>query len=291
VNTIGEAPTAELQQVTPGYFITMGLSLLEGRFLDRADDEGASPVVVVNEAFLRHHWPGVSAVGHRVRLFSSTLPWMEIVGVVRDERQGGLLVDPRPKMYVPYSQMSSVAFGPEGTMNLVVHGQGVERLAGPIRSIVTRMNSAVPVYNVQTMEAVKAGAMTDHSYPTMLLTVFGLFALFLASIGIYGLVAFNVNQGRHDIGVHVALGATASQVRRMVMGRGLLPVFVGLALGLAGAVGGVRLLDSLLYEVDPIDPPVYLGVCATLLLVAGTASLVPAVRASRLDPVEVLRSE
>ncbi len=211
--------------------------------------------------------------------------------MVEDERQGGLLVDPRPKMYAPYSQMSLSAYGPDGTMNLVVHGQTVESLAGPIRAIVSRMNSAVPLYNVQTMEAVKAGAMTDHSYPTILLTVFGLFALFLASIGIYGLVAFNVNQGRHDIGVHVAFGATASQVRGMVVGSGLLPVLVGLALGLTCAVGVTRLLESLLFEVDPIDPPVYLGVCAVLLLVAACASLIPAVRATRVDPVEVLKSE
>jgi putative ABC transport system permease protein len=131
----------------------------------------------------------------------------------------------------------------------------------------------------------------DRSYPTLLLTVFGLLALFLASIGIYGLVAFQVNQGKHNIGINVALGATAASVRRMVVGAGLIPVLVGIAVGLAGAFGLAQLLGSLLYEVSPVDAQVYIGASVILLLVAATASLVPAVRATRIDPVEVLRAE
>ena len=176
-------------------------------------------------------------------------------------------------------------------MNLVVYGDGVERLARPIRILVNELNSTAPVYHVQTMEDVKSIAMVDRSYPTLLLTIFGLLALFLASTGIYGLVAFQVSQGKRAIGVQVALGATASNVRRMILGNGLAPVMVGVAFGLTGAFGLTRLLGSLLYKVSPVDPAVYWSVSAILVLIAATASLVPAIKATRIDPVEVLRSE
>jgi predicted permease len=291
VANIGNAPVSELEQVTPGYFRTMDLALREGRFLEKTDDAGARMTVVVNEAFEREHWPGESALGRQVKLFSHDLPWMEIVGVVGNERHGSLQTEPRPKMYVPHVQASLSTYGAEGTMNLVVFGENVKHLAGPIRALVSRMNSAAPVYNVQTMEAVKAGAMADHSYPTILLTLFGVVALFLASVGIYGLVAFDASQARHDIGVRVALGATGAHVRRRVVGGGLVPVGIGIGLGMAAATGLTRLLDSLLYGVSPLDPTVYVGVPVVLLLVATTASLVPAVRAARMDPADVLRAE
>ncbi|MFC1640093.1 FtsX-like permease family protein [Gemmatimonadota bacterium] len=291
MSTIGEAPVAELQQLTPGYFETMDLSLLDGRFLDRADVAGTHMITVVNETFAQLHWPGESAVGRRTKLYSSRLPWIDIVGVVKNERHDGLASVVRPKMYIPHAQASVSAYSANATMNLVVHGEGIERLARPIRTIVNTLNSAAPVYHVQTMENVKSAAMVDRSYPTLLLTIFGLLALFLASVGIYGLVAFQVSQGKHAIGVHVALGATASNIRRMVVGNGLVPVIAGVAIGLTGAFGLTRLLGSLLYEVSPVDPSVYLGVSAVLVLVAATASLVPAMKATRIDPVEVLRSE
>jgi len=291
VATIGEAPVALLQQVTPGYFDTMDLRLLQGRFLEPADDSGARMVVVVNEAFARDHWPNDVATGQRIKLYSSRLPWMEIVGVVKNERHSSLAGNVRPKMYIPHAQAPVSAYRANTTMNLVVHGEHIERLARPIRSLVNRMNGAAPVYHVQTMDEIKAASMIDRSYPTLLLTVFGLLALFLASIGIYGLVAFQVNQARHDIGIHVALGASASNVRRRILGGGLAPVAIGIGIGLAGTVAMSRLLTSMLYEVSAVDPPVYIGVPIVLLIVAATASLVPALRATRIDPVEVLRVE
>jgi predicted permease len=291
VATIGEAPSAEVQQVTPGYFPAMDLRLREGRFVTRADNAGNRPVVVVNQAFSDRQWPGESAVGRRIKLYSSRLPWLEIVGVVGDERHNGLLSEPRPRMYMPHAQSIEAAYGTSLTMNVLVHGESVERLAGPIRAIVRDRNGAVPVYHVQTMEDVRSAAMVDRSYPTVLLTVFGLLALFLASVGIYGLVAFHVSQARHDIGVHLALGATAADVRRSVFSTGLTPVLAGIGAGLAGAFILMRLIGGLLYQVSPADPTVYLGVPALLLLVAASASLIPAARATRLDPVDVLRAD
>jgi len=247
--------------------------------------------VVVNEAFARTYWQGEKAIGRQVKLYSSSLPWMDVVGVVNNVRHGGLLAESRPKMYVPYARAGECCYGSDATMTLVVHGEAVDMLAGPIRNLVHAMSGAAPVYNVRTMEAVKAAAMADRSQPTLLLTVFGVLALFLASIGIYGLVAFQVNQGRKSIALRVALGATRSQVRMMVLGKGLLPVLAGTGVGLLGAFGLTRLLRGLLYEVSAVDPTAYLGVCIILLLVAAAASLVPAFRATRLDPVAVLRSE
>lgn len=291
VATIGEAPFAELQQVTPGYFETMDLQILEGRFLERADDSGTRPVAMVNEAFAHIHWPEGNVPGRRFKLFSSRLPWIEVVGIVKNERHNSLAGSVRPKMYIPHAQATASAYRANTTMNLVVYGDGVERLARPIRTLVNGMRGSVPVYHVQTMEDVKSASMVDRSYPTLLLTVFGLLALFLASIGIYGLVAFQVNQGRHDIGIHMALGAPASSVRRRILGGGLIPVLIGIGAGLAGSAALSRLLTGMLHEVSPIDPPVYLGVPMILVLAAGTASLVPALRATRVDPVEVLRAE
>jgi predicted permease len=291
VATIGEAPGSEVQQLTPGYFEAMDVTILEGRGITPADNADNRPVVVVNQAFARKHWPGESAIGRRIKLFAPRLPWLEIVGIAGDVRHNGLLAEPRPKMYIPHAQSGESAYGIAQTMNLVVHGESVERLAAPIRSIVSHVNSSVPVYRVQTMQEVKSAAMVGRTYPTLLLTLFGLLALFLASIGIYGLVAFQVNQGSHDIGIHMALGATRGHVRQMVVGKGLIPVFLGIAVGLTGAVGLTRMLNSLLYEVSSLDLPVYLGVSAILLLVATTACLLPAVNATRLDPVVALRSE
>ncbi len=291
VATIGEAPGSEVQQLTPGYIEAMDVTILEGRGITAADNADNRPVVLVHQAFATLHWPGESAIGRRIKLFAPRLPWLEIVGIVGDVRHNGLLAEPQPKLYIPHSQSGESAYGIAHTMNVVVHAESVERLAGPIRSIVSGVNSAVPVYRVQTMKEVKSAAMVGRTYPTLLLTVFGLLALFLASIGIYGLVVFQVNQGKHDIGIHMALGATRGHVRQMVVGKGLFPVILGIAVGLMGAFGLTRMLNSLLYEVSPLDLPVYLGVSTILLLVAATASLLPAVGATRLDPVEVLRSE
>lgn len=291
VSTIGEAPFVELQQLTPGYFDTMDLQLLQGRFLVDADDSGSRMVAVVNETFARTHWSEKSAIGRRFKLFATRLPWMEVVGVVKNERHNSITGGVRPKMYITHAQATESAYRANTTMNLVVYGEGVEGLARQIRTLVNEQNSTAPVYHVQTMEEVKSASMVDRSYPTLLLTIFGLLALFLASIGIYGLVAYQVSQGKHAIGVHVALGATASNVRRMVAGNGLVPVIAGVAIGLTGAFGLTRLLGGLLYEVSPVDPTVYLAVSATLVLVAAAASLVPAMKATRIDPVEVLRAE
>jgi predicted lysophospholipase L1 biosynthesis ABC-type transport system permease subunit len=269
----------------------MNLRLIDGRFLTPADNADNLPVVVVNQAFVDRHWPQESAVGRRIKLYASRLPWLQIVGVVGDERQNGLLNDPMPAMYMPHTQSTEAAYGTWSTMNVVVHGETVEQLAGSIRSLVRGKNSAVPVYQVRMMDEVRTAAMVDRSYPTVLLTVFGLLAVFLASVGIYGLVAFHVSQARHDIGVHLALGATAINVRHKVLGTGLAAVLVGIAAGLVGAVALMRLVSGLLYQVSPVDPTVYLAAPAILLLVAVAACLIPATRASKLDPVEVLRAD
>lgn len=291
VANIGDAPIAEAEQVTPGYFTTMDVRLREGRLLQGRDDGGGAPAVVVNEAFRRQILGGETAVGERVRFFSAGSPWMTVVGVVADERHEGLDRAVRPKMYFPHAQAGLVRRRAARTLTLVLHGQEVERLAGPLRTLVHEMNSGVPVDHVRTMASVKAASMTHRSYPTLLLSVFGLAALALASVGIYGLVAFDVNQRRHDIGVHVALGATGTQVLWMMVKDGLAPVAVGIVAGLVGAVGLTRLLASLLYGVSPVDVMVFAGGPAVLLLVAVSATLVPARRAAGLEPGTVLRSE
>lgn len=291
VARIGDAPIAEAEQVTPGYFATMGLRLLSGRFLTGGDGVGGSLAVVVNQAFVDQLLSGQEAIGQQIRFFSASSPWLTIVGVVGNERHSGLSAPVRPKFYIPLAQVARSRRRPSGTMTLVVHGTHPEGLAGPIRALVHEMSSAAPVDQVATMASVKAASMTDRSYPTMLLVAFGLLALLLASVGVYGMVAFDAQQRRRDIGVRVAVGATSSGVLRTLVGGSLVPVGVGIAVGLGVAVALTRMLGSLLYGVSALDLPVFLGVPGILLAVSVAASLVPAWRASRCDPAEVLRGE
>jgi predicted permease len=299
VETIGEAPTALFQIVSPGYFEALGLAPIHGRILDASDTVGRPFVAVVNQAFQRRLLDGGDAVGTRIRLWGDEQPWVEIVGVVGDIRNTELDSDPRPISYFAHAQILLDQIPPDHyyarnarDMAFVVHADGdPSKLAGEIRGIVRQLDPSVPVTHVRTMTEIIADAATPRTFPTVLLVVFGCVALMLATVGVYGVVAYVASTRAHEIGVRMALGADRSHVRGMMLWQGMAPVAAGVLLGVAGAAAMARLFSSLLFEVAPTDPATLLAVPLLISVAAATASFIPALRASRVDPVSVLRSE
>lgn len=283
----GEVNDALYREVTPGYLQTVGATLREGRFLQDRDREGGQLVVVVNEFFAKRHWPGQSAVGKRIRFDDKDEPWRAVAGVVRDMRDRGLLLNMKPAVYVPIAQVK-----PDTYSCLVVRTAMEPRsIARAVENAVWAVDSQQPVTLVRTMDELVRADVADRTRPMILLGVFAALALVLACIGVYGVLAHAVAQRTREIGVRMALGAKPVDVTRMVLGRGLSLSAIGLLAGgaLAAALGG--LLRSLLFGVALMAPGIYAGAAASLVLVAVAACIIPACRASRVDPVVALRNE
>jgi len=299
VETVGEAPTTHFQIASAGYFDALGIDLIQGRVFEESDTVGRPFVAVVNEAFERQLLDGEGAVGTRIRLWGENQPWGEIVGVVNDIRKMDLDSEARPTLYFAHPQLLTEELPPEHyyarnarNMALVVHADDDPVvLASAVRGIVRELDSSVPVSSVVTMSEIRASASANREFPAILLVSFACVALALATVGVYGVVASSAGRRVQEIGVRMALGAVRSDVRRMVLWQGLGPVAAGIALGVAGAVAAARLLRSLLFEVAPTDPTTLLTVPVLIAVAAAAASLVPALRASRIDPAGVLRSE
>src|SRR5215467_239311 len=283
----GEANDALYREVTPHYFETVGTTLREGRFLQDSDLEGGQLVVLVNEFFAKRHWPGQSAIGKRIHFDDKDEPWRTVAGVVRDMRDRGLLLSMKPAVYVPVNQVK-----PDTYSNLVVRTamepKGTMRAA---ESVVWAIDPQQPVTLVRTMDELIEADVADRTRPMILLGVFAGLALLLACIGVYGVLAYAMAQRTREIGVRMALGAKPLDITRMVLGRGMALSAIGLLAGaaLAAALGG--LLRSLLFGVTLIAPGIYGATAATLVLVAIAACVIPAHRASRVDPVVALRNE
>jgi predicted permease len=283
-------PRASLRIVSSGYAEAMGLHLVEGRFFSARDTETTSPVVVVNESAARQYFDG-HAVGSRVQLFGPAP--LEVVGEVGDVRHTGLDAAPQPEMYLLASQVPGQMpmAGPGGT-TVVVRSAGDPLTVAPfLRQAVLDLDHDIPLDNVMTMEARVSASVAGPRFYAVLLGTFALLALMLASVGLYGVLAYNVTQRHREIGVRMALGAERRDVLRLVVRQGLLLTFVGVAIGIAGALGATRFLETLLFGVTPNDPATYLGICALLVGVAMLACWVPARRASRVDPMAALRFE
>ena len=290
----GEAPLlpgnvndALYREVTPGYFETVGATLREGRFLQDSDREGSLLVVVVNEFFAKRHWPGQSAVGKRIRFDDKDEPWRAVAGVVHDIRERGLLMDRKPAVYVPVGQVK-----PHSYSCLVVRTTIEPKSAiKAVESAVWAVDSQQPVTQIRTMDELIESDVADRTRPMILLGVFAGLALVLACMGVYGVLAYTVAQRTREIGVRMALGAKPLNVTRMILGRGVALSVVGLLAGGVLAAGLGRLLGTLLFGVTPLAPGIYAGTAAALVLVAVTACVIPAQRASHVDPVVALRNE
>jgi predicted permease len=283
---------ADWQVASEGGAETLGERLVSGRLLSRADDETAPDVALINEAMARRYWAGQDPVGRRLRIGSPQRPWVTVVGVVGDVRHNGITGVVKAKFYRSYAQFHRSRGSPTRDLALVVKTDGdPQALAAPIRDVVKRLDPAVPVSRVRTLAAIVSSSITAPRLASLVLSLFAVLAVLLCAVGVYGVLAMGVAERRQEIGVRMALGAEAWNVRRLVLGEGLAAVGSGVVLGLVAAAFLSRFLGSLLHDVRPLDPSTYLAVAAALASVALVAGLVPALRAARTDPAVALRSE
>jgi putative ABC transport system permease protein len=283
----GQDNDALYREVTAGYLETIGGTLESGRLLEDRDIESGQPVVVINEFLAKRHWPGVDPVGKRLKLTGSKEPWRIVVGVVKDIRERGLLLDMKPAVYVPVNQVDR-----PGADYLVARtAENPAGLVNALRGAVWAVDADRPVAFIRTMDQLMEENVADRERPMTLLGIFAGLALVLACIGVYGVLAYSVAQRTREIGVRMALGAKPLDVTRMILGRGLRLSAIGLIAGaaLAGFLG--VLLRTLLFGVTPAAPLVYAGTAASLMFVALAACVVPAQRAARVDPMVALRHE
>ena len=279
---------------TPGYWETIGIPLKEGRTLREADiAPGAPRVVVVNETFARTTFGKSSAIGHRISGWTQgpEPEWREIVGVVGDVRAFGQERDIPPEMYVPHSQAPQSWWNShQRNMTIVVKSRPGATVAPAMREALKRVDALLPQYDLQTMDDVVAQSTETRRFNTMLLSLLGLTGLLLAAIGIYGVIAFFVSQRTQEIGVRVALGATTGDVVGLVVKQAAVLAVAGIVVGGIAAAWATKVLADMLFQVDARDPIAFIAGAAVLLLVAIGASLVPARKAARVDPVRALAS-
>jgi putative ABC transport system permease protein len=280
----GEDPELNTNIVGPNYFKTMGIPIVAGRDFSAQDREGSPTVVIVNEVFARRYFGG-NAVGRRLR-FGSKEPFREIVGVARNAKYRNLREDPLPFIYTPLAQE------PQPGMTLMVRTVGdPSAMIGAVRNEVHALNSDVPLFEVQTMSERIADQLAADRVVAVLLSVFGVGALLLATIGIYGVVAFAVAQRTHEIGIRIALGADRPDILKLILGQGMVLIVIGAGFGLALALTATQLLKSLLFGVSATDPLTFVSVVSALIGVALLACYVPARRAMKVDPLVALRYE
>jgi putative ABC transport system permease protein len=283
----GKEPLAEDRVITPGYFEAMGMSLMRGRDFDATDGAGKPPVTIVNETLARQFFPGEDAIGKRIKRVLSDKEWRTIVGVARDVRSFALEAQPRPQLYHPHAQ------SPYSTMTMAVRADAtaLPSLRSAIQQELKRLDAMLPVANYRTMPELVAKATARPRFSALLLGLFAAAALILTVVGLYGVIAYGVNQRTREIGIRLALGAQRHNALALIIGQGMRPVFVGMLIGMAGAFGLTRLLANQLYEITPTDPATFGIVTLGLSFVSLVACYLPARRAAKIDPMAALRAE
>jgi macrolide transport system ATP-binding/permease protein len=281
----GEDLSSDFNIVGPDYFVMMRIRLLHGREFSQTDTTTAPQVVIINETAARRFWPDQSPIGRRLILGRAPDEEVrEIVGVVKDSKYRRLNEESRPAMYVPFAQ--------DYRANMALHIRTVGEpgaMLAAVRREVQALDASLPLYNIKTLEEQKSGSLYTSRMAATLLTVFGLLALSLAAVGLYGVMTYAVNRRRREIGIRLALGAQGHDVLRQVLVEGMTIVTIGLALGLGGAVAMTRLVEGFLYGVTVTDPVSFAGAALLLVSVALLANYLPARRASRTDPMAALR--
>jgi predicted permease len=279
--------TALARLVTPGYFRTLGIPLVAGRDFTPADRQGTPRVMVINRAMAGEFFPGENPLGQKVMVASDPAPIdFEVVGVVGDARIGSVGYDAWSTAYISSDQRSL------RRANVMLRsGLAPESLARAVQKLVASKDPDIPIEPMASFDDIIGESLVPQRVTAMTLTAFSAVALLLAAIGLYGVLAYYVTQRTHEIGIRIALGAGAGVVLGHVIRRSAMMVVPGLAIGLAVAAAGSRLIAGLLYDVGPTDPATYAGVSVCLAAVALAASLRPALRAARIDPVRALRGE
>jgi putative ABC transport system permease protein len=275
-----------LSLVTPDYFRAMGIPLRAGRYFTESDNDDAPSVLILNEALARKLFPGEDAIGKRFRSPAYGKGQAAVVGVVADVRHDGLDQDVTPEIFAPYWQNAW------SQITLTIHTQ-VDPLSliSSVRRQALSVDSNMPVYEVMTMEQRLSDSVSSRRFNLLLLGAFALFALILAAVGVYGVIAYAVTRRTHEIGVRMALGARAPDVLRLFIRQGMSLVAAGVAIGLLGALALTQVMKSLLFGVSAIDPLTFALVASLLALVALAACYLPARRATKVDPIAALRHE
>src|SRR5262249_47028255 len=285
--------------VSADYFKTMGIALKAGRLFDATDGPSAPHAIIVNEAFAKKFYPGENPIGRRVRVtgFNPNRPMQTIVGVVADVKQQGVEAPTGTELYIPYRQAIPMLNRISYRMNIVLRADGVAptSLVTPARLAIGRQDSSLPVAEIRTMEQVLWNAVAKPRFLTFLMTIFAGLALVLAVVGVYGVMAYNVEQRTRELGIRVALGARPAGVRALVLRQGMFLVGVGVAAGVAGALllnaALSHAFSQVLFETKALDPVTFVLVAALIVGVAALACWVPARRATRVDPMVALRAE
>jgi len=286
-------PWGDRRDVSAGFFEAMRIPLLEGRILTEDDRAGTRRVAVIDDEFVRRYWPHENPIGKRITFGppagaadTSSREWIEIVGVVGHTKHEGLAAEPRIQYYLPYRQEVRPA------LTVVARTSGdPARYVNALRSVVRSVDTDQPISQVRTMDELLEQSVGQRKLSMLLLTLFSGIALLLASVGIYGVMSYSVAQRAREIGVRIALGAERRDVLRMVLRQGMRLAFAGVALGLVAALVLTRVIASQLYEVQATDPTTFVLVASLLTAVALAANLIPAMRATRVDPAVVLRDE
>jgi len=278
--------SALLYRVSAGYFEIMGVPVRTGREFTRDDRDGTTRVAVVSESFAETHFMGESPLGKRIRFGGDDGAFVEIVGVAGNVQHYHLGRNPMPQVYLPFAQW------PDQDVNFVIKASVPPlSLVGAIRTEIQGVDPNMPLEGVQTLEQVIAADMAAPRFRTVLLTSFGLVALLLAVVGLYGVMSYTVAQRSREIGMRMALGASQSSILRLVFWDGVPLVVTGVVVGLGGALALTRVLQSMLFGVGVRDPGVFGAVPLLLLAVSAVAMLIPAIRATRVDPVRTLAPE
>ncbi len=282
-------PDVIYRAVGPGYFSTMGIPLVRGRDFNEQDTLNSTLAVVISEKTAKYYWPNQDPIGKRLKSGATTAdtPWRTVIGVVKDVRQNDFIAEPKMQMYLNYRQLQSLM------PNALVVRTGVDplSLASSVRAAIWSVDKDQPVSNIDSMEHIVAGAVARQRFSMLLLAIFAGLALVLAAVGIYGVMSYAVAQQTREIGIRIALGAKRSDVLIMTVKQGLKLVGTGLACGLAVAFVLTRVMTSLLFGISATDPVTFLSIAVVLLGVALLATYVPALRATRIDPMIALRAQ
>src|SRR5581483_1297513 len=288
VLSVGQAPMLLHQISLPGYFKAMGIPLEAGREFTDSDGTNGERLTIINQSIARRYFPNGDALGKRIRFGppEDNEPWHTIIGVAGDVKQTGLDDHAFFCAYLPFNERAT------GTMDIVVRtSSSPEGLAQAVRSAVKDLDSSLPIIGLRSMDEIVSRSMWQQRLYSRLFALFGIVALVLAAVGIYGVMSYTVSQRTHEIGIRMALGAQAFDVLKSVLREGLLQIIIGLVIGLAASLALTRLMETVLFEVKTTDVATFTVVSALLALIALAACFIPARKASKVEPLVAMRTD